>query len=150
MKNARILSYGMIPIYDSSEGRQVLLIEQYGAQGTHWGFPKGKGEPGEPPLEAALRETKEEAGITFKEVLDEAYFTVNYSFTYEDTIVAKTVTYFIGFVNQPGLALQTAEVKQAGWYSLEEARLKLSFMNDKEMFDTAIVYLHDHPTHGHQ
>lgn len=150
MKNTRILAYGVIPVYDSAEGRQVLLIEQYGAQGTHWGFPKGKANPGETPLEAAKRETREEVGLTFKEIIEDAYFTVNYSFTYEDTIVAKTVTYFLGFVNQPGLALQTAEVKQAGWYNIEEARRRLSFMNDKEMFDTAVVYLTEHQSHGNK
>ncbi|KVD83152.1 NUDIX hydrolase [Burkholderia stagnalis] len=32
---------------------------------THWDIPKGQGEPGESPLQAALRELLEETGIAF-------------------------------------------------------------------------------------
>jgi len=141
MKRARIYSYGMIPVHQSVNGPEVLLVEQYSAEGTHWGFPKGKTEPGEEPLATAKREAREETGITFNTVLEGAHFTVNYSFTYEDTIVDKTVTYFIGFVDNPGLALQESEIKNAGWFKFDEARERLSHLNTKEMFDSAILYI---------
>lgn len=144
MKRARIYSYGMIPIRQSVNGPEVLLVEQYSAEGTHWGFPKGKVEPGEEPLVTAKREAKEEVGISFSKILDGAQFTLNYSFTYEDTIVDKTVTYFIGFVESPGLALRESEIKNAGWYKLGEARERLSHLNTKEMFDAATLYLNNY------
>lgn len=144
MKRARIYSYGMIPVYQTVNGPEVLLVEQYSAEGTHWGFPKGKQETGEKPLETAKREAHEEVGIVFSKVLEEAHFTLNYSFTYEDTIVDKTVTYFIGFVDSPGLALRESEIKNAGWYKLGEARERLSHLNTKEMFDAAMLYLDNH------
>ena len=39
----------------------VLVVNQ---SGTSWSLPKGHVEPGEEPLQAAIREIKEESGIT--------------------------------------------------------------------------------------
>lgn len=141
MKRARIYAYGIIPVHKTVNGPEVLLVEQYSAEGIYWGFPKGKQELGEEPLETAKREVQEETGLVCSEVLEGAHFTLNYSFTYEDTIVDKTVTYFIGFVDNPGLALQESEIKNAGWYKLDKARERLSHLNTKEMFDAATLYL---------
>jgi 8-oxo-dGTP pyrophosphatase MutT (NUDIX family) len=41
--------------------RELLLCHATGA--AHWDIPKGVGEPGETPREAALRETFEETGL---------------------------------------------------------------------------------------
>lgn len=141
MKRARVYSFGIIPVHLTVNGPEVLLIEQYSLEGTHWGFPKGKSEPGEDPLTTAKREIHEEVGLTCSKIIEGAHFTLNYSFTYEDTIVDKTVTYFIGFVENAGLALRENEIKNAGWYKLGEARERLSHLNTKEMFDAATLYL---------
>ncbi|RQR27674.1 NUDIX hydrolase [Burkholderia sp. Bp9142] len=42
---------------------QVFLA--HATDTTHWDIPKGQGEPGESPAEAALRELREETGIVF-------------------------------------------------------------------------------------
>lgn len=148
MKRARVISFGVVPIHESVNGPRVLLVEQYGAQGTHWGFPKGQTELGEQPIQTALREAKEEAGITIAEVVEEAHYTVNYSFTYEDTIVDKTVTYFLGFVAQPGLALRQSEIKDGAWFTFEDALKKLTYMNTKDILENVIEYLDEHPRHA--
>jgi 8-oxo-dGTP pyrophosphatase MutT (NUDIX family) len=41
-------------------GWRLLLLRSF----DYWDFPKGRIEPGEAPLEAARRETREEAGLT--------------------------------------------------------------------------------------
>ena len=56
----KILSAGVV-VVRKSEGRFVyLLLRAY----QHWDFPKGVVEPGEQPLEGALREVREESTIT--------------------------------------------------------------------------------------
>lgn len=56
----RILSAGVIPVRHTPEGRRYLLLRAY----QYWDFPKGKVEPGERPLDGALREVREETGIS--------------------------------------------------------------------------------------
>lgn len=58
--NAKILSAGVI-IARSEGGKWLyLLLRAY----NHWDFPKGLVEPGEQPLQAAIRETEEETTLT--------------------------------------------------------------------------------------
>ena len=52
------LSCGILLLNPQSE---ILLCRVTGA--WHWDIPKGSAEPGEAPLHAALRETREECGI---------------------------------------------------------------------------------------
>jgi 8-oxo-dGTP pyrophosphatase MutT (NUDIX family) len=53
------LSAGVVVVRDEGESLRFLLLRAY----RNWDFPKGLVESGEDPLEAAVRETREEAGI---------------------------------------------------------------------------------------
>ncbi|MCA8274466.1 NUDIX hydrolase [Burkholderia sp. AU30280] len=57
---ARTVSCGVV-ILDGA-GRVFLA---HATDTTHWDIPKGQGEPGESPVDAALRELLEETGIAF-------------------------------------------------------------------------------------
>jgi 8-oxo-dGTP pyrophosphatase MutT (NUDIX family) len=52
-------SAGVVVVRRTPAGPRLLLLRAY----RNWDFPKGQVEPGEQPLEAALRETREETGI---------------------------------------------------------------------------------------
>ena len=52
-------SAGIVPVRRTKSGWRLLILRAY----RNWDFPKGSIEPGESPLEAALRETKEEAAL---------------------------------------------------------------------------------------
>jgi 8-oxo-dGTP pyrophosphatase MutT (NUDIX family) len=54
------LSCGILVLNPRAE---LLLCHVTGA--WHWDIPKGSAEPGEAPLAAALRETREECGLDF-------------------------------------------------------------------------------------
>ena len=54
-----ILSAGIIPIRVENDCWEVMFLRAY----RNWDFPKGIVEPGETPLQAALRESREEAGL---------------------------------------------------------------------------------------
>jgi len=53
-------SAGIIPVRRTESGWQLLVLRAY----RNWDFPKGLIEPEEAPLDAAVREAKEEAGLT--------------------------------------------------------------------------------------
>ena len=56
----RRLSAGVVIARETADGARLLLLRAF----KNWDFPKGAVEPGEEPLAAAIRETKEEAGIS--------------------------------------------------------------------------------------
>jgi bis(5'-nucleosidyl)-tetraphosphatase len=53
------LSAGVAVARETDDGARLLLLRAY----RDWDFPKGQVEPGEDSLAAAIRETREEAGI---------------------------------------------------------------------------------------
>jgi 8-oxo-dGTP pyrophosphatase MutT (NUDIX family) len=57
---ARILSAGIVLLHRSRDRYEYLLLRAF----SYWDFPKGAVESGEKPLEAAIREVREETGIT--------------------------------------------------------------------------------------
>ena len=56
----KTLSCGILVI---NPGGELLLCHVTGA--WHWDIPKGGTDPGESPLQTALRETREECGLDF-------------------------------------------------------------------------------------
>ena len=57
--SVQTLSCGVVIARRSDDGWKTLLLRAY----HHWDFPKGVQEPGESPLETAIREVCEETGI---------------------------------------------------------------------------------------
>ncbi len=55
----KVLSSGAVVIRKEGNGHRFLLLRAY----RNWDFPKGVVEPGEDPLQGALREVREETGI---------------------------------------------------------------------------------------
>jgi 8-oxo-dGTP pyrophosphatase MutT (NUDIX family) len=53
------LSCGVVLARPTGEGYMTLMLRAY----HHWDFPKGLMEAGEEPVQAALRELREETGI---------------------------------------------------------------------------------------
>ena len=86
--------------------RETVVIR--GRQSGKWSFPKGHGTSNELPLEACLRELKEETGINLKGI------------TPNDELRFKAGTYFVFYI-QERLELNpedTKEVMDSMWVSL--------------------------------
>jgi diadenosine hexaphosphate hydrolase (ATP-forming) len=134
-------SYGVIPVRNEGGEWKVFLIDQYGLRGdTFWGFPKGHPEPGEGAEEAARRELREETALAIERFLPET-FTQEYSFMFEGAQIDKYVTYFVGIVAEGDFSIQEEEVKEAGWFTKEEAAKRLTFPRAKEILADAFVAL---------
>jgi bis(5'-nucleosidyl)-tetraphosphatase len=135
-------SYGVIPFYEGENGREVFLIHQYGSSGdTLWTFPKGRPEQGETPYETALRECKEETGMTPAKTFEESPVHVSYTFARNGKQVEKTSTYYVSIMNEKAFTIQPEEVKEAGWFSIRDAREQITFPDYKKLLDDALSIL---------
>jgi 8-oxo-(d)GTP phosphatase len=119
-----------------------------------WAFAKGKLEPGEHVLAAAVREVTEETGI--RPVLGPPLATVRYQVEGRP----KRVDYWAARVDPPVPAfVPNGEVDQLEWLPVAEATERLSYPHDVRLLDrlaamagadTAVCILLRHASAGHK
>jgi bis(5'-nucleosidyl)-tetraphosphatase len=138
-------SFGIIPIKRVSGEWQVLLIHQFSKIGnnSYWVFPKGHAEGNETALQSAKRELFEETGLTAEKILQDPVFSLEYSFQFDGVQIEKTVDFYIGIVVDDTVVIQPEEVKEAGWYKLDEAMQRLDYSDTKKMFTQVQIFLSD-------
>ena len=135
-------AFGIIPFYRDIDGLKVFLIHMYGSGGDMlWTFPKGRPDPNETPLETAKRECVEESGITPSQLIEEFPVSTSYTFERRGEQVEKTSMYYIGLVDSPLFKIQPEEVKEAGWFTIDAARERITFPDYKILLDDAVVLL---------
>lgn len=103
----------------------VLMIRV----GSRWSFPKGHVEPGETLQQAAIRETREETGISAALLTDTPMIAP--SAKPEDR---RRVWFFPAQYVTGELLPQTDEVNEAAWVSIPDAAEKITFAPDREAF----------------
>jgi 8-oxo-dGTP pyrophosphatase MutT (NUDIX family) len=130
---------GFVLACESGAKRRYLLLKN--ARHGAWGFPKGHSENDESLIETALRETREETGITDLHVIDGFEVSDSYQVhTPKRGDYRKTVTYFLA--RTPKAAhVQSDEHADSGWFALEEALRKLAFPKLQETLTRADALL---------
>jgi 8-oxo-dGTP pyrophosphatase MutT (NUDIX family) len=118
-------------VYTLENGEpSYLLIENHAGD---WGFPKGHLEQDETPLEAALREIKEEVGLEVK--IDQGFHkTAEYVLPNGNN---KTVYYYLAAYEKQEIRRQESEVKDTKLLSYEEALDTLTYEDMKEVLKEA-------------
>jgi bis(5'-nucleosidyl)-tetraphosphatase len=117
-------SCGIIPIYkDTSNTIRFLLVQGYG---NYWGFPKGHKENNETDKQTAERELLEETQLQCDSYVENLVFKERYRIPKKRGIdIIKKVIYFVGIVSDNRVQRQTTELKNHGWFTLEESKNKL-------------------------
>ena len=106
-------------------GDTVLMIRV----GSRWSFPKGHLEPGETAKQAAVRETKEETGIS-AELLTDVPIAVP-SARPEDR---RRVWFFPARYLEGERKPQLDEISEAAWVKVQDAAERITFAPDREAF----------------
>jgi len=120
-------------------GDEVLLLTNFRQDVV---FPKGHLEEGETPLQAALREVAEEAGVE-AEVLASLgsthyNFYVHQSKTWHD----KTVYWFLMRAKDKSIHCDGREIKRGQYTSVTEALALLTHAPDRQKLAEAYTLLH--------
>lgn len=123
-------SFGIIPL--KQEGKEWSFFLILHKNGNHWGFPKGKREVEETPLESAARELFEETGLKIERLLTDVPIFEKYIFSRKGKQVEKSVTYFPALVSGEVL-LQEQEVREGGWFPYEQALKRLTFQEARNL-----------------
>ncbi len=144
VENRREVSAGgLVWRRDPGGGIAVVLVRP--AQKDYWAMPKGHVEKGETIREAAMREVREETGLTVSEAEPLGQISYIYSF-HEDaaaplTRVFKNVHFFLMQSDGGDTSKHDAEIDQVAWLDLDEAIGKASFKNERKLISKAATML---------
>jgi 8-oxo-dGTP pyrophosphatase MutT (NUDIX family) len=127
-----------IVLFRNDSGKNEFLLLNY-PQG-HWDFVKGKVEEGETPHETALRETKEETGISNIEFIDGFEESVEYDFKFKNEDIHKKVIFFLAKTNEKKISL-SHEHNDFVWLEYDNALKKTTFRNAKNVLSKANEFL---------
>ena len=87
----------------------------------------------------------EETGINDVQIITDAAFIIKYSFTHEDKLIEKTVTYFLGICQDDEVKISLPEeIADLAWFSFKEASNQLTHKNAQQVLLEAGQYLNQH------
>lgn len=126
----------------------VLFIEEYNEKlflllhypTGHWDFVKGKIEKNESLEQAAIRETKEETGITDIEFIKGFKEKIEYSFKFNGDIVQKEVIFFLAKTNTKQVKISDEHLDYV-WLDFNNALNKITYENAKNILKKSKNYL---------
>ena len=119
-----------------SEPEYLLLHYTAG----HWDFPKGNIESGENEKQAALREIREETGITDVEFIDGFRMKIEYRYRQGKRFVLKEVVLFLAQTRTRQVTLSHEHIGFA-WRNYQNAMQQLTYMNAKNLLSSARNFL---------
>jgi len=124
MKNDQ--SIGVITFYQFPRSIKYLLIKH---RKGHWSFPKGHSDRGETKLETALRELKEETGVSKIQLLKKSVMLKEvYKFTDRKGVkILKKVNYFIAEAKNKKVKIDNKEVVNFKWCTFKAGLDKITF-----------------------
>jgi 8-oxo-dGTP pyrophosphatase MutT (NUDIX family) len=128
----------------SPQGRvEVVLVRPAGR--SYWVLPKGHVEKGESLEQAAQREAQEETGLTVGDAKPLGAVSYIYSFHQDPgsplVRVFKDVHFFLMSHEGGDTSGHDAEIDEAAWFDLEEAKRRASFENERRLIEKAAQML---------
>lgn len=121
------------------EGTKNLFLLLHYPSG-HWDFVKGKMEIDETTHQTAIRETKEETGITDIRFVENFEEWIEYNFQYQGELIHKKVVFFLAETKTEKVEI-SHEHQNHTWMDYNTAMEKTTFDNAKTVLTRAQMLL---------
>ena len=121
------------------EGSKILFLLLHYPSG-HWDFIKGKMEAGESTHETAIREAKEETGITDITFVENFEEWIKYDFQYQRELVHKKVVFFLAETKTKQVIISHEHLDYT-WMDFSTSMEKTTFDNAKTVLTRAQTLL---------
>lgn len=131
MKKER--SAGVVVCMEKPDGNRFLLLNY---PTGHWDFVKGKIEQGETLHQTAVREAKEETGISDLEFVEGFEEKINYNFQFEGELIQKEVVFFLAKTKTHTVNVSHEHLDYT-WLDYENALEKVTYQNAKNILSKA-------------
>lgn len=134
-RDSREFSAGGVVLRDGQVA--VIVPVKRGAGGVRvLGLPKGHPDGAETAAQAAIREVREETGLTVE--LIEPLGEVNYEYERKGRAIGKTVAFFLFRFVSGSLEDHDHEIEEARWMSLQEAATQVTYRGEREILRRAL------------
>jgi 8-oxo-dGTP diphosphatase len=132
-------SAGGVVFRRNKDDLEIALIST--KKGEAWCLPKGIVDKGETTEETAVREVKEETGISGRIIASLGEIRYWYYIKTQNIKCRKTVCFYLMKYISGDTSDHDFEVDEAGWFSPEAALQKVSYRGDREIIEKAIEML---------
>ena len=140
----REISAGIIIYRKTPEGLKFLIL--YHGH-NYWNFPKGKIESEEKSFQTALREVKEETGLTRNDLIFNEYFKAYEKFTFwrrvnnKNVRIFKIVIFYLAETKKSQIKI-SQEHEGYGWFAYKEAlRILGKYKDSQKVLNQAYRFL---------
>ena len=123
-----------IVLFRREDSKNLFLLLHYPS--GHWDFVKGKMEKGESVQQTAIRETKEETGITDINFINNFEEWIEYNFQYKGELVHKKVVFFLAETKENKITISDEHLDFT-WMDYNTAMEKTTFDNAKTILTKA-------------
>lgn len=123
-----------IVLYLEKPKENLFLLLNYPT--GHWDFIKGKIEQGETEHQTAIRETKEETGISDIEFVEGFEEKIKYNFQFEGELIYKEVVFFLAKTTTENVTVSHEHLDYT-WLNYKNSMEKITYQNAKDVLSKA-------------